>query len=56
VVLAAVQQDGSSLQYASEDLRKKQQVVLQAARKTPTALTYALDGLNQDLDLHEFSL
>jgi len=50
VVLAAVQQDGSSLQYASEDLRKNREVVLEAVKKTPTALKYALDGLNQDPD------
>jgi len=48
--IAAVQQDGNCLQHAPEEIRKNKEVVIAAARKTPAALKYGLDGMNQDGD------
>jgi len=48
VVLAAVTNDGNSLQHASEELKKTKEVVLAAVGKTPAALKFALGDLHQD--------
>ncbi len=49
VVLAAVQQNGYVLvQDSSETLRSDKEVVVAAVKQEPTALKFALGGLNQD--------
>ena len=51
VVLAAVQQDGCTLEYASEDLRADRDVVLAAVRQRGFALKYASDDLRADREV-----
>jgi len=47
-VLAAVNTNGNSLQYASKELKKTKEVVLAAIGNEPAALKFALGDLHQD--------
>ena len=51
VVLAAVQQDGLALQFASEDLRADREVVLAAVQQHGLALQYASAELRADREV-----
>ena len=48
VVLAAVQQNGFALKYASEELKKDREIVLAAVRQNGYALEYASEHLKAD--------
>jgi len=52
--MAAVNTDGSVLQYASEDLKKDREIVMAAVNSNDTALEYVSDDLKKDKDFLEF--
>ncbi|CAK9101111.1 unnamed protein product [Durusdinium trenchii] len=52
LVLAAVQQDGAALAFASEELREEKEVVLQAVHQTGSALAFAAPALKADREAH----
>ena len=51
MVLAAVQQNGDALRYASKDLRADREVVLTAVRQNGLALEFANDDLRADREV-----
>ena len=51
VVLAAVQENGSALKYASDALQADHAVVLAAVRNLGGALTFASEALQNDLQI-----
>ena len=50
-VMAAVQQDGYALEYASDDLKNDKDVVMAAVQQNGFALHYASDALNNDREV-----
>ena len=51
MVLAAIQQHGGALEYASEGLRGDREVVLAAVQQDWRALQYASEGLKGDREV-----
>ena len=51
VVFAAVQQDGTAIRYAREDLRADSEVVLAAVKQNGNALQYANEDLRADHEI-----
>jgi hypothetical protein len=51
IVLAALQQNGAALQYASDELRAKRAIVLAAVQENGWALQYALEDLKADREI-----
>lgn len=50
-VLSAVQNQGSLLDYASEELKNDKQIVLAAIENNPEALEFASDRLKEDREV-----
>ena len=51
IVMAALHNDGRSLQYASETLKNNREIVITAVKKIGQALSFASDSLKDDKDI-----